>query len=105
MKKLFLLVVFITVLSLVLIACGQNSAFVGTWTGTTDDDLEMKIVFSSNGNVTLTMGAQGVNGTYTVDGNIATITPDNGSGDATATLADDVLIFIAFGESVELRKR
>ena len=105
MKKLFLIVVLISVLCLVLIGCGQKSAFIGTWNGTTEAGDSMTIVFSSNNKVSLTMGSQGVNGTYTVDGDIDTITPDNGSGDATATLAGDILIFIAFGESVELRKK
>ena len=105
MKKLLIIMILVAVLCLVLIACGQNSAFIGTWNGTTDSGDSMTIVFSSNNKVSLTMGSQGVNGTYTVDGDIATITPDNNSGDATATLAGDVLIFIAYGESVELRKK
>ena len=44
--------------------------------------------------------------TYTIDGDIATIIPDNSSSDVTVTLTGDVFIFrIDFCESVELRKR
>lgn len=105
MKKKISVVLVVAILCLVLVACGQkDNAFVGTWSGETAEEMTITAIFMSNNKVTLTLGAQGVSGTYSIDGDIATIKVENGSADATATLADDKLIFIANGEAVEMKK-
>ncbi len=97
-----LLIVFCVYLS----GCSSDSdKFIGTWSGITESDMKITVIFSENDIVTMTLDSIGVSGTYVVEGDIATITIEDTGSTGTATISSETtLVFVAGGESVELEK-
>ena len=107
MKKRIFAVIVLTVSFLLLTACAQkNKEFVGAWVGMTAEEISLKANFTSDNNVTITLGDQdiGFSGTYSIDGDTATIMINNEDTGVTATLTDGELIFTSNGESVVMKK-
>ena len=73
-KKGFLgIFVMVMLIGFVFVSCGNSNPLVGTWTGS-NMGIDTEITFGRDGTYTERSGAMSISGTYTVQGNTATIT-------------------------------
>lgn len=73
MKKIVSLLLVVSMLLLVLAACGSKDALAGTWTGDLGLDGIVTWTFDGSGKVKFDNGFTKQDGTYTIDGDQVTI--------------------------------
>lgn len=79
MKKFVSLLLVVSMLLLVLTACGSKDTLAGTWTGDLGPDGVVTWTFDGSGKVKFDNGFSKQDGTYTISGDQVTISSSSGT--------------------------